>query len=256
MRPSILLSACLALPTTLAAQPESPAKAPRAQWTLGGELSLTELSGNRSLTLVTSGLNATRVSPDGSSLEAQAAARYGTSNGSVATENYRAELSARLPPRGRVSPSLRLAANRDPIKSLDLRVSLSTGATIDLLQSGDRELQLGVALLADREYRRLAEGSALERRVTSTRFDFRVRARIPLREAVTLEHQTILQPTANTPSDYLLTTRSAIQVFLTRQFALQTSYLLERDATPLPSVAFKDDRTLTVGILVRLRSGG
>lgn len=255
MRRRLLLSACLAAPAVLSAQAEPPTPPPRAQWTLGGELALTELSGNRSLTLITSGLNAKRASVDGASVEAQAAARYGTSDGSVATENYRAELSARLPARGRVSPSLRMAATRDPIKGLDLRLSLSTGATIDLLDAGDRELQLGVALLADREYRRLDDGSDLARQVSFTRFDLRLRARIPLREAVTLEHQTIVQPVANDPADYLLTTRAAIQVFLTRQLALQTSYLLERDATPLPAVAFKDDRTLTVGVLVRFRSG-
>lgn len=255
MRRCVLLTACLALPATLAAQATPSGTPARPQWTLGGELSLTELSGNRSLTLITSGLNAKRVTADGASLEAQAAARYGTSNGNVATENYRAEVSARFRPLGRVSPSLRLAANRDPIKGLDLRISIATGASIELLSAGDQELQLGMALLADREYRDLPAGSTLEREVTSTRFDLRLRARIPLRESVTLEHQTVVQPVANNPSDYLLTTRSAIQVFLTRQLALQTSYLLERDATPLPSVEFKDDRTLTVGVLVRFRSG-
>lgn len=256
MRRHILLTACLALPVSLAAQAASSDTPDRAQWTLGGELSLTELSGNRSLTLVTSGLNAKRLATDGATLEAQVAARYGTSNGDVATENYRVEFSARLRPVGRLSPSFRIAANRDPIKGLDFRLSLSAGATIDLLSAGDRELQLGVALLADREHRDLAAGSDLERRVTFTRFDLRLRTRIPLREAVTLEHQTVVQPVANRPADYLLTTRSSIQVFLTRQFALQTSYLLERDATPLPSVEFKDDRTLTVGVLVRFRSPG
>lgn len=242
----------LTSPIPLHTQEAAPA---RAVWTVGGELSLTELSGNRTLTLVTSGLNAKRVGPDGATVETQLGARYGTSNGAVATESYRAEIAARLRPRGRVSPSVRLAANRDPIKSLDLRIAFSTGATIELLPEGPQELQLGVALLADREYRQLPPESELERRVSFTRFDLRIRAKLPLREAVTLEHQTVVQPVANNPSDYLLTTRSALQVFLTRQLALQTSYLLERDATPLPSVEFKDDRTLTVGVLVRFQSG-
>lgn len=255
MRVTAPLLCCLLWPAALSGQTPAPSAEARAQWTLGGELSLTELSGNRSLTLVTSGLNAKRVAPDGASLEAVASARYGTSNGDVATENYRAELAAKLRPLGRISPSLRLAATRDPIKGMDLRVALSTGATIALIPDGPQELQLGVALLADREYRQVPEGGTLERRVSSTRFDLRLRARVPLRESVTFEHQTVIQPVADNPADYLLTTRSAVQVFLTRQLALQTSWLLERDATPLPSVDFKDDRTLTVGILVRVRTG-
>lgn len=254
MRVRAVLLTCLILPPAIAAQVTPPDGAP--QWTVGGELSLTELSGNRSLTLITSGVNLRRQSADGATLEALATARYGTSNGDVASENYRAELGAKLRPLGRISPSLRLAATRDPLKGMDLRLALSTGAAISLVRDGPQELQLGVALLADREYRRLPEGSTLERRVSSTRFDLRLRAKVPLRESVTLEHLTVLQPVADNPADYLLTSRAAIQVFLTRQLAFQTSYLLERDATPLPSVDFKDDRTLTVGILVRFRSGG
>lgn len=256
MRATVALLVCLLPPSLAGAQATPPADPSRPQWTVGGELSLTELSGNRSLTLVTSGVNLKRVGVDGATLEALATARYGTSNGDVATENYRAELAARLRPRGRVSPSLRLAATRDPLKGMDLRLALSTGATITLGREGPHELQLGVALLADREYRQLPVGSPLERQVTSTRFDLRFRARLPVRESVTLEHQTVLQPVADDFADYLLSTRAAVQVFLTRQLAFQTSYLLERDATPLPSVTFKEDRTLTVGILVRFRTGG
>lgn len=252
MRVAITLFLALAVPALAGAQ-EPPR---RAAWTIGGELSLTELSGNRTLTLVTSGFNAKRVAADGATLESQVLARYGTSNGDVATENYRAEMSARLRPSGRVSPSLRIAAQRDPFRSLDLRLAISTGAIISLTDREEHEVQLGVALLADREYRRLPPESPLERREAFTRFDLRVRVRVPLREAVTLEHQTVFQPVAETPTDYLLTTRSSVQVFLTRQLAFQTSYLLERDATPLPSVEFKNDRTLTAGILLRIRTGG
>jgi hypothetical protein len=87
-----------------------------------------------------------------------------------------------------------------------------------------------------------------------TRFDIRLRGKYPLREAITLEHLTIVQPVADNLQDYLLTTRAAMQDYLTRQLAIQTSYLIERDVTPLPSVEFKNDRTLTVGILLRFTS--
>jgi hypothetical protein len=252
MRVALTLFLAVAVPAPGAAQ-EPPR---RAAWTIGGELSLTELSGNKTLTLLTSGFNAKRVAPDGATLESQILARYGTSNGEIATENYRAELSARLRPSGRVSPSFRVAAQRDPQRNLDLRVAISAGAAISLTHRDDHDLQMGVALLADREYRRLPPESSLERQVAFTRFDFRIRARVPLRDAVTLEHQSVFQPVAETPTDYLLTTRSSVQVFLTRQLAFQTSYLLERDASPLPSVEFKNDRTLTAGILIRIRTGG
>ncbi|MDZ4673813.1 MAG: DUF481 domain-containing protein [Gemmatimonadota bacterium] len=227
---------------------------PPAIWTAGGELAVTELSGNKSLTLIATGINLKRVAPDGAVVEGLAAMRYGRSDGTVASENYRAEVAAKLRPQGRVSPSFRLAANRDLIKGLNLRLAASAGVDIELFTDSPSELQVGVSLLQDREYRRLSTGSTLEPRLSFTRFDIRVRGKYPLREAVTLEHLTVMQPVAGDFNDYLLTTRAALQVFLTRQLAFQTSYLVEHDATPLPSVQFKDDRTLTVGILLRLNS--
>ncbi len=256
MRVAILSWPLLAAGPLAAQTPPAPPTPAPAVWTVGGELALTELSGNKSLTLFTSGLTLKRVAPDGATADALVAMRYGTSNGAVATENYRAELGARLAPQGRVSPALRLTAARDPQKSLDLRLAISAGLTVALAANGPEELQLGIALLQDREYRSLPAGSDLAERVSFTRFDLRFRGRIPVREAVTVEHLTVMQPVAGDLQDYLLTSRSALQVFLTRQLALQTSYLVERDATPLPSVPFKDDRTLTLGILLRFTSGG
>jgi hypothetical protein len=172
----------------------------------------------------------------------------------VASENYRAELAAKLRPQGRVSPSFRVAANRDLIKNLKLRLAVSAGVDVELLTDSPGELQLGLSLLQDREYRQLPPGSTLEPRLSFTRFDIRLRGKYPLREAVTLEHLTIVQPVADNLQDYLLTTRAAMQVFLTRQLAVQTSYLIERDVTPPPSVEFKNDHTLAVGILLRFTS--
>ncbi len=253
MRMSILLLALV--PATAArAQVTEPAPRPPVVWTAGGELAVTELSGNKSLTLITSGLNLKRVSSDGAVLEGLAGMRYGRSDGTVASESYRAELAAKLRPQGRVSPSFRLAANRDLIKGLNLRLAASAGVDIGLFPDSPSELQVGISLLQDREYRRLPPGSTLEPNHSFTRFDIRVRGKYPVREAVTLEHLTIVQPVAGDFNDYLLSTKAALQVFLTRQLALQTSYLIEHDATPLPTVQFKDDRTLTVGILLRLSS--
>lgn len=253
MRITILLLGVLPVAVAMGQEPEVPPKPP-AVWTAGGELAVTELSGNKSLTLIASGINLKRVAPDGAVVEGLAAMRYGRSDGTVASENYRAEVAARLRPQGRVSPSFRLAANRDLIKGLNLRLAASAGVDIALFADSPSELQVGVSLLQDREYRRLPPGSALEPRLSFTRFDIRVRGKYPLREAVTLEHLTVVQPVAGDFNDYLLTTRAAMQVFLTRQLAFQTSYLIEHDATPLPSVQFKDDRTLTVGILLRFSS--
>lgn len=237
-----------------AAQEPEPRPRPPAVWTAGGELAVTELSGNKSLTLIATGMNLKRVAPDGAVLEGLASMRYGRSDGTVASENYRAELAAKLRPQGRVSPSFRVAANRDLIKGLNLRLAASAGVDIGLFRGAPSELQVGISLLQDREYRRLPQGSTLDSRLSFTRFDIRVRGKYPVREAVTFEHLTVVQPVAGDFQDYLLTTRAAMQVFLTRQLAFQTSYLVEHDATPLPSVQFKDDRTLTVGILLRFSS--
>jgi len=253
MRMALYLVALAPMASAVGQAPEPP-PLPPVNWTAGGELAVTELSGNKSLTLITSGINLKRISSDGAIVEGLAAMRYGRSDGTVASESYRAELAARLRPQGRVSPSFRMAANRDLIKGLNLRLAASAGVDIGLFPDSPSELQVGVSLLQDREYRRLPAGSAVAEQVSFTRFDIRVRGKYPVREAVTVEHLTIVQPVAGDFNDYLLSTKASMQVFLTRQLALQTSYLIEHDATPLPSVQFKDDRTLTVGILLRLSS--
>jgi len=255
MRVALPFLALLAAGSLAAQVPDSIPPRRAAVWTASGELALTEFTGNKSLTLLTSGLNLKRVAPDGAVLEGLAAMRYGTSDGTVASENYRAEIAAQLSSRGRFSPSFRIAAHRDLIKSLDLRLAVSAGVDVDLLPDSPGDLQLGLALLQDQEYRRLPPESELERRVSLTRLDVRLRGKYPVRDAVTVEHLILVQPVAGDFGDYLLTTRVALQVFLTRRLALQTSYLIERDATPLPSVQFKTDRTLTVGILLRFSSG-
>lgn len=223
------------------------------RWEANGELSFTDLSGNRSLSLLGTSLTAKREHDARYELAFGTGARYGRNDGEVAVSVYNADANLRLHPDRPVSPFVRGTALRDGIRNLNLRLALVAGAEFNALRAGPNTLTLGVAVLQDYESRALMAGSTEPASVSKTRFNFEVRAASQLREGVTLEHQSQLQPVADDPADFLFTAETAMKVELSRRLGFHTRYLFNHDATPLPGVEFHNDRTLTVGLNVRLR---
>jgi hypothetical protein len=87
-----------------------------------------------------------------------------------------------------------------------------------------------------------------------TRFTVRATAQLPIRPGVSLFHQSQIQPVLEDPSDYLLTTETALRVIVLRRLAVQTSFVFNRDTSPPAGVSFRNDRTLTVGFVIDLAS--
>lgn len=224
----------------------------RAHWEANGELSFTDIAGNRSLSLLGTSVKARRVRDQRFEVELGADARYGRNEGEVAVSVYSGDVSFRFQPKRPVSPFLRATALRDGVRNLRLRLAVAAGSELNLLRSGPSVLALGLALLQDYESRALPPGSIDPSSVSSTRFNLEVRAKTPIRDGVMVEHHSMLQPVAGNFADFLFTAETTMRVDLSRRLAFQTRYQFNHDATPLPGVEFRNDRTLTIGLLVRL----
>jgi hypothetical protein len=241
----VLAAGLAALPHPLAAEePDS-----TARWKASAELAYTDVSGNRSLALLSSRLGVGR-SGDAAEFGVQFGMRYGRSDGDLAAETYTVELSGRLRPRAWVSPFLYTKGERDLIKNLDLRVAAAVGADLNLLPAADQQVSVGIAVLQDYERRLLPTGSTEPETIERTRFNLRLVAQPTIRKGVTAEHRTQFEPVADNLGDYLLTSKTSIRVLLTRTLAFQTSYEYSYDSTPAPGVESRTDRALTTGLVV------
>lgn len=249
----MFLAAVLAA-LTLAPGPERPtvASADSVRWAASGELSFTDVSGNQALTLLATKLDLRRQSRV-LELRTQAGVRYGRSDGHTAAEDYTSGLEARFLPQARLSPFVQVTAVRDDIKEIDLRLAAAAGADINVVRDTARQLSFGVALLQDYENFAVAPDSSTPESRSLTRINLRLQGAVPLTGGVRLVHSTTLQPVASDLGDYLLTTQTALRVMLSRRFALQTTWQFNRDTSPAPGVTFRNDRTLTVGLLIETR---
>lgn len=224
-----------------------------AHWSATAELSYTDVNGNKSLSLFSTGFGFKRQGGRVFELVFQTGMRYGKSEGEVAAENYDAELSTRFRPASWVSPFFYTKASRDRLKNVDVRVAAAAGAEVNLLQPTDQRVSLGVAILQDYERRLLPEGSTSAETVSLTRFNLRFVARPVLRKGVTAEHRTQYEPVAGHLGDYLFTSQTSLRVLLTGGLALQTSYQYNYDSSPAPGVTSRSDRAITTGLIVELR---
>jgi hypothetical protein len=224
-----------------------------AHWSATAELSYTDVSGNKTLSLLSSGVGFRRTGGRIFELAALAGMRYGKSNGSVAAENYEAELNTRFRPASWVSPFFYTKGTRDPIRNIDIRVSAAAGAELNLAQPSENRVSLGLAVLEDYERRLLPAGSTDPQSITMTRFNLRVVARPVLRKGLTAEHRTQFEPVASDFGDYLFTSQTSLRVLLTGGLALQTSYQYNFDSTPAPGVTSRSDRSITTGLIVELK---
>jgi hypothetical protein len=251
----MLSSPLAALALLLAVSPAPAAAAPGdsgTHWSATGELSFSDVSGNRSLSLLTTGFGLKRASP-GSVLGTVAGARYGRSNGTTAVENYTAELNARFLPQRWVSPFFYTRGERDLIKNLDLRVSAAAGVDLNVVAEESERVSIGMAVLEDWERRLLPEGSTDPRSVSLTRFNLRVVATPTIRKGVTAEHRSQFEPVADNLGDYLFSSTTSVRVLLTGGLAFQTSYQYTYDSTPAPGVTSRSDRALTTGLIVEVK---
>lgn len=224
-----------------------------AHWSATSELSYTDVSGNKTLSLLSTGLGLRRTGGRAFELGLALGMRYGKSNGSVAAENYDAELNTRFFPAEWVSPFFYTKASRDRIKNIDIRVAAAAGAEVNVVQPSSQGVSLGVAVLQDYERRLLPAGSTEPESVTLTRFNFRLVAKPVIRKGVTAEHRTQFEPVAGHPGDYLFTSQTSLRVLLTGGLAFQTTYLYNFDSTPAPGVTSRSDRALTTGLIVELK---
>ena len=245
-------AAAIMLPATaFAIQP--PDSTPGGHWTANGELSFTNMAGNKSLSLLTTGLGARRVNDTHYEVVLSGSARYGRSDGTVAVASVQGELNLRFRPARRISPFVRTTAEHDAIRNLHVRLSMAAGAEMNLITDGPSSVTVGAAMLQDYESRALPEGSTDPAIVSSTRLNLQFRGATPLRPGVTVTQLSQLQPVAGDLSDYLLTSKTSLKVALTDALAFQTTYTFNRDATPPPGVEFRNDRTLTTGLVVELK---
>jgi hypothetical protein len=130
---------------------------------------------------------------------------------------------------------------------------VAAGAEFNVVTDGPSTLTLGLALLQDYESRDLPDTSAEQPTLSATRLNLQFRGATPLRPGVVVAHTSQLEPVAGDLSDYLFTSKTSLKVALTDALAFQTSYAFNRDNSPPPGVASKDDRTLTTGLVVEFK---
>lgn len=241
---------CL-IPAVLVAQPRDSTRT--GHWTANAELSFADMAGNKSLSLLTTGISAKRLEDRHYELALSGSAQYGRSNGDVAVATFQGEFNLRFRPMHRVSPFVRTTAMHDGIRNIDVRMAMAAGGEFNAIADGPSTVTLGLALLQDYESRNLPEGSTDDPVVSSTRFNLQFRGATPLRPGVTVAHSSQWEPVAGRFSDYLLMSKTSIQVVLTDALAFQTSYTFNRDVSPPPGVEFRNDRTLTTGLVVRFK---
>jgi hypothetical protein len=256
---AVLLVAAPVAPLASAASVDTGAPATTAapaapvHWTGRGSLSVTDVSGNKTLSLLTTRLEVKRTGGRSLGLTMSLGARYGRSGGETAVQDFAGGVETRFLPTGRVSPFVATTMLRDDVKRTLVRVAASSGADLNVLRDTVRRVALGLALLQDYE---LTQGDptivdAPDLSASRTRFSVRLSGTVPVRAGVALDHRTQFEPVADALDDYLLTTETAVRVLLSRRLAFQTTYQFNRDTTPPEGVLFRNDRTLTVGLTVQ-----
>ena len=249
-RASVTLLALFA--ALLATAPAAAQTTDSTRWSASGELAFTDVSGNKDLSLLATSLTIERDGGAAYDANGTAALRYGRSNGDLAAKSAIATGEIRLRPLQLLSPFAIVSAERDEVRRLLVRLAASVGVDLNLVRGDEQRLSVGGAVLQDYERREPLEGSLEDATVSRTRLTLRLTGRTPLREGVALEHDSRVEPATVDFSDYLFRSRTALRAVLSRRLAFQTTYLFTRDNIPPEGVAFKDDRTLTVGLVIQL----
>ncbi len=234
--------------------PAATAPAPPPGWSATGEFSYTDVTGNTSVALLASGFTLKRVRDSRYELELGGLVRYGEADGDATVENYAGNTRVRFNPAGSISPYVSVGWQRDVVRGIRARFAAQAGAEANLIRATkDRRLAVGLALLRDVESRSLPPSSLEPETVSRSRFSATLTALLPLRDGVTFEHRVLMEPATGHLEDYFFLSRTAVRVGLTRVVALQTSFQFDRDNIPPPGVKFRDERTLSAGILLSVR---
>jgi len=227
-----------------AGTPEAP------HWKTTGEFSFTDVSGNRSLSLLTARAGFGRRGGDALDLTATLGVRYGRSSGDVAVEDYATGGEMRFRPKGVVSPFVNVSGTRDDIRNIAVRIAVAAGADVNLAHERDRTLSVGLALLQDYESHQGTDSTPASPATSLTRFNLRITGKLPLRPGVSIVHRSTVEPVAGDLGDYLLTSETGLRVQVAGSAAVQTTWRFNRDTSPPDGVQFRNDRTLTVGIVL------
>lgn len=248
----MLLTAILAASLLRGGHPrgDTAETADAAHWKTTGEFSFTDVSGNRSLSLLTARAGFGRHGGGDLDLTATLGVRYGRSSGDVAVEDYATGGEMRFRPKGVVSPFVNVSGTRDDIRNIALRVAVAAGADLNLVRERDRTIAVGLALLQDYESHQGTDSTPASPAISLTRFNLRVTGKLPLRPGVSIVHRSTVEPVAGDLGDYLLTSETGLRVQVAGSAAVQTTWRFNRDTSPPDGVQFRNDRTLTVGIVL------
>lgn len=248
----MLLTAILAAALLRGGQPrgDTAETADAPHWKTTGEFSFTDVSGNRSLSLLTARAGFGRHGGGDLDLTATLGVRYGRSSGDVAVEDYATGGELRFRPKGVVSPFVNVSGTRDDIRNIAVRVAVAAGADLNLVHERDRTIAVGLALLQDYESHQGTDSTPASPAISLTRFNLRVTGKLPLRPGVSIVHRSTVEPVAGDLGDYLLTSETGLRVQVAGSAAVQTTWRFNRDTSPPDGVQFRNDRTLTVGIVL------
>ncbi len=219
-------------------------------WKSTGEFSFTDVGGNKSLSLLTARAGFGRRGGGVFDLSATAGVRYGRSGGDVAVEDFATGAEVRFLPNGVVSPFVNASGTRDDIRHITVRLAVAAGADLNIVRESDRSVAVGIALLQDYEAHAGTDSTPPSPASSLTRINFRITGKLPLRPGVSLVHRSTMEPVATDPGDYLFTSETGLRVQVAGSAAIQTTWSFNRDTSPPEGVQFRNDRTLTVGIII------
>lgn len=249
-RSAILFGAALAalLPHPASAQDSDDGD----RWKVSAEFSLTDQGGNKTLRLLTGGLNVEHLEREAYRLDAKVQSRYGRSEGDLVALNHNADLAFDFRPESTISPFLFSEAERDEFKRLDLRLSNGAGAKYTFQRDDLDQASLSLALLYTYERIAPADDAAPGTPVDighNARWSLRARTSHELRDGVSLRHTTFVQPVWDNLADYLLRSETGVKVLLTERLALSADLELRRDAKP-PEGIEPNDRLFKTGLII------
>jgi len=216
-------------------------------WRFGLEIGFTDISGNRDLQLFQGGFTVEHRRQDEYIFNSKLEVRYGESNNATAVDNSALRLRFDWRPRSVISPFVGFDAERDRIRKIDSRISGGTGANLNFIRGDTRRATLAVGLIGEFENR---EAGVSPRSLEDIRLHTRLAYFRVIRAGTRFELNAKYQPATSAMSDYLASADGAVAVALSTKFSLRTHYEWKRDSTPATGVKSKDDRNLTVTLLV------
>lgn len=243
-----------------AATRSAPAAPPRAErpkppapnpWKFSAEFSYTDQSGNKALSLLTSGLKFSHRDKKAFELDGNLQSRYGKSEGEVVARNYFGTLNFSPRATSLWAPSLSLKAERDPFKRLDLRFSGGAGARFTPYKPDTGSDQIAISVRLAYEYTNLRETpDGAEAEVQHRpRWTMEVRGTQEIRSGITAQHQSAFEPSWGELANYLLRSQTGMKILLTKRLALSVEHQLSRTNRP-PVGVEPDDRLFKTGIII------